>query len=239
VGVYFSADWCPSCVKFTPILLKYYNARLTYRQPMQIVLVSRCRSSQNTRDFFGPMPWAALPHLESMGTRGQSLMTRFGITTIPALVFLDGNGTVTCLDGRRTEAADPNATAAVPVGDPPAQPPEGPRQVGRSTGDPPTFGCERLTLGQAPHPPSRGPGSPSWDAWTTTPGPCSRPRSLSTTPGEPRARSVSPAAVLAELRVEIDGVIGNAPTEAPTNKPARSRRPSEHVSPPEEPRRRL
>jgi len=93
VGVYFSADWCPSCVEFTPLLLKYYNARRNDHPPLQIVLVSRCQSSQNTRDFFDPMPWAALPHLESVGTRGQSLMTRFRITTILALVFLDGKGT--------------------------------------------------------------------------------------------------------------------------------------------------
>jgi hypothetical protein len=107
---------------------------------------------------------------------------------------------------------------------------------------PPGFGsapqsAHRITTGEWPteastHPPSRGPGSPSWDAWTTTPGAVSgpprlRPQSPSTTPGEPRARSVSPAAVLAELRVEIDEVIENAPTEAPTNKPAQSRRPSE------------
>ncbi len=123
VGVYFSADWCPSCVEFTPLLLEYYNARRNDHPPSQIVLVSRCRSSQNTRYFFDPMPWAALPHLQSMGTRGQSLMTRFGITTIPALVFLGGNGTVTCADGRRMVAADNNATAAASsrtsVGGPP------------------------------------------------------------------------------------------------------------------------
>jgi hypothetical protein len=154
------------------------------------------------------MPWAALPHLESMGTRGQSLMTRFGITTIPALVFLDRNGTVTCVDGRRMVAADNSATASVLVGDLPPQPPTGPRRVSRPNGDPPTFGRE-----------------------------C--PRSPSTTPGEPRTRSVSPAAVLAELQEDIDEVIGNAPTNAPTGEPTRARRPSEHVSHPEDPRRRL
>jgi len=208
VGVYFSADWCPSCVEFSPLLLKYYNARRNDHPPLQIVLVSRCRSSQNTRNFFDPMPWAALPHLESMGARGQSLMTRFGITTIPALVFLDMNGKVTCVDGRRMVAADNSAAASVPMGDLPPQPPTGPRRVGRPTGDPPSFGRERL-------------------------------RSPSTTQGEPRARSVSPAAVLAELRADVDEVIDNDPTDAPTGEPTRARRPSEHVSPPGEPRRRL
>jgi hypothetical protein len=154
------------------------------------------------------MPWAALPHLKSMGTRGQSLMTIFGITTIPALVFLDGNGTVTCIDGRQIVAADNSATASVPVGDLLPQPLTGPRRVSRPNGDPPTFGRER-------------------------------PRSPSTTPGEPRPRSVSPAAVLAELREDIDEVIGNAPTDAPIGEPTRARRPSEHVSPPEEPRQNL
>ena len=138
VGVYFSADWCPSCVEFTPLLLEYYNARITDNPPLQIVLVSRCRSSRNTRYFFDPMPWAALPHLESVGTRGQSLMTRFRITTIPALVFLDGKGTVTCLEGCRMVAAVSNATASAPVGILPPQPHPGFRRVGRPTGDPPS-----------------------------------------------------------------------------------------------------
>jgi thiol-disulfide isomerase/thioredoxin len=105
IGLYFSADWCPSCTEFTPLLDRYYQNRKGGSllnndcSPFQVVLVLQYKTIRDTHSFIEPMPWAALPHLKSMGERGQSLMTRFGITTIPALVFLDGNGTVVCLDG--------------------------------------------------------------------------------------------------------------------------------------------
>jgi hypothetical protein len=73
IGVYFSADWCPSCTEFTPHLDRYYQNRKAGnllnndRSPFQVVLVLRCKTIQDTHNFFGPMPWAALPHLESMG----------------------------------------------------------------------------------------------------------------------------------------------------------------------------
>jgi hypothetical protein len=53
------------------------------------------------------MPWTAMPHLASMGARGQELMTTFSVTTIPALVLLDGNGAVVCLDGKCKITEDP------------------------------------------------------------------------------------------------------------------------------------
>ena len=42
-----------------------------------------------------------------MGTQGQSLMTKFGITSIPALELLDGNGSVVFLDGYTRITEDP------------------------------------------------------------------------------------------------------------------------------------
>jgi hypothetical protein len=85
------------------------------------------------------MPWAARLHLESMGEQGQSLMTRFGITTIPALVLLDGNGTVVCLDGcQRVTSAQLGRSLAISEGFPP-DPRVGPLLVRKPCGDPPTF----------------------------------------------------------------------------------------------------
>jgi hypothetical protein len=81
IGVYFSADWCPSCTEFTPLLNRYYQNRKGGNllnnncSPFQVVLVLRCKTIWDTHSFFEPMPWAALPHLESMGERGQLLMT--------------------------------------------------------------------------------------------------------------------------------------------------------------------
>jgi len=51
--------------------------------------------------------WAAIPHATAAGTMGKALATRFGMTTIPALVLLDSNGKVICTDARIRLAADP------------------------------------------------------------------------------------------------------------------------------------
>jgi hypothetical protein len=119
IGVYFSADWCPSCTTFAPILNEYCKARKMATQfdgavaPFQVVLVLHCKTKRNTHNFFGHMPWTALPHIESMGERGQSLMTRFGITTIPDLVLLDSNGEMVCLHGcNKITATQTRATVA-------------------------------------------------------------------------------------------------------------------------------
>jgi thiol-disulfide isomerase/thioredoxin len=101
IGLYFSADWCPSCTAFTPLLTQFYNVQKLGGSvaPFKAVLILQCKSKRATEHFFAPMPWTAMPHLASMGARGQDLMATFGVFTIPALVLLDGNGAIVCLDG--------------------------------------------------------------------------------------------------------------------------------------------
>jgi hypothetical protein len=163
IGVYFSADWCPSCTKFTPLLTQYYQNWMAGQlinnkgSNFLIILVSRCKTSRDTNNFFDPMPWAAIPHRESTGGRGTSLMARFRIRTIPALVLLDANGAVTSSDGcglitsalaKHSLAASDGLLPAPQLGTP------GARQPG---GDPPSFppgllafpaASERLTRGR-------------------------------------------------------------------------------------------
>ena len=105
IGVYFCADWCEPCKAFTPVLKSYYEAQRASRarkdEPtLEIVLVSRCRTWQASEALFATMPWTAMAHLDSTGARGTDLMTKFGVTTIPALVLLDGTGAITFQDGR-------------------------------------------------------------------------------------------------------------------------------------------
>ena len=58
--------------------------------------------------YFYKMPrWTAMPHDTSVGPRGKALLARFSVTTIPALVLLDGNGRVICTDACIRLAADP------------------------------------------------------------------------------------------------------------------------------------
>ena len=63
-GIYFSAHWCPPCRGFTPILSKFYTAvKEKYGdEKLEIVFVSSDRDEAAFNDYFGEMPWCALPY---------------------------------------------------------------------------------------------------------------------------------------------------------------------------------
>ena len=143
VGLFFSADWCPPCAAFTPLLSALYKKlqpRDSSDSPFEVVLVSRCKTKEDTEKYFSTMPWTAMAHPDSMGQRGQDLMTKFGVATIPALVLLDGLGTVVCGDGRRRLVNDPTGVH-FPWTDSLSLPPDprlGPHRA-PPTGHPPCF----------------------------------------------------------------------------------------------------
>jgi hypothetical protein len=53
------------------------------------------------------MPWAAMLHADATGVRGLALRDRFAITTIPALVLLDGEGALLCCNAHEWLRDDP------------------------------------------------------------------------------------------------------------------------------------
>ena len=53
------------------------------------------------------MPWSAMLHAEATGARGLALRDKFAITTIPALVLLDGEGAVLCRNAHERLRDDP------------------------------------------------------------------------------------------------------------------------------------
>ena len=103
VGLYFSADWCPPCQVFNPLLKHLHSSKRAHCNggsrtlpPFEVVLVSRCRNVTDTEKYFAGLPWTAMTHAEASGKRGRKLRDKFGITTIPALVLLDGEGALLC-----------------------------------------------------------------------------------------------------------------------------------------------
>ncbi|KAL7567630.1 hypothetical protein ACA910_000224 [Epithemia clementina (nom. ined.)] len=103
IGLYFSADWCGPCRKFTPELVKFYqkmNSRRGRKDEFQIVWISRCRDVQSYGQYFTEMPWIALPPQEAMGERGEKLGKLYVVKGIPSLVLLDDFGSVINKDGR-------------------------------------------------------------------------------------------------------------------------------------------
>ncbi len=114
VGIYFSANWCTPCVQFTPLLTSLHASRRAHDMaaaksipPFEVISVSRCNDAAATEQYFAKMPWTAMPHAESIGHQGLALMEEFGVTSIPALILLDGVRAAICREGKEHLWADP------------------------------------------------------------------------------------------------------------------------------------
>lgn len=98
VCFYFSAHWCGPCRNFTPVLKKVYEeVKAEGKHAMEVVFVS---SDQNDREFgqyFGSMPWTALPRGSPAGA---ALSSKFSINGIPSLVVIGADGKVLSRNAR-------------------------------------------------------------------------------------------------------------------------------------------
>ena len=104
IALYFSAQWCPPCRAFTPVLVNTANELKEAGKPFEIVFVSSDRTPDvmlaYMRDY--KMPWLALPHGDA---RARELSQRFGIRGIPALIVIDGEGNTLSTNGRNEVAS--------------------------------------------------------------------------------------------------------------------------------------
>ncbi len=101
---------------FTPVLEKLYAAqRARGAQQLEVVLVSRCWEAKGTKIYRKNMPWLATWHDAEdevgMETRTSSLMAKYNITSIPALILLDKRGGLICADAPDKCVADPEGWA--------------------------------------------------------------------------------------------------------------------------------
>merc|ERR1719502_1404686 len=60
LGLYFSAHWCPPCKTFTPQLAGAYKQHLKAKG-LEIVFVSSDRDQRSFMEYYGEMPWKAIP----------------------------------------------------------------------------------------------------------------------------------------------------------------------------------
>jgi nucleoredoxin len=98
VMVYFSAHWCPPCRGFTPQLAKEYKASSAAGKDTMVVFVSSDRDQASFDEYYGEMPWHALP-FDNRDVK-EKLSTKFGVNGIPMLIVLDGKGQLVTANGR-------------------------------------------------------------------------------------------------------------------------------------------
>ena len=118
VLLYFSAHWCPPCRGFTPALCKWYEAHRA--EGIEVVFISGDRSDEQFSEYYGEMPFCALP-FEDRALQ-EALSEKYGVEGIPALMVLDP--AVRALGPAHLPAAENAPPPATPP--PPSPPPTHP-----------------------------------------------------------------------------------------------------------------
>ncbi|KAJ8547642.1 hypothetical protein K7X08_011228 [Anisodus acutangulus] len=96
VGLYFSGSWCGPCRQFTPKLVEAYDS-LYPKGEFEIVFVSSDKDNESFNEYFGKMPWLAVPFSDAEARK--NLKQLFKVRAIPHLVILDGTGRVLSNEG--------------------------------------------------------------------------------------------------------------------------------------------
>jgi nucleoredoxin len=88
ITLYFSAQWCPPCRKFTPQLVEYYNRVAPQHPEFEIVFVSFDRSQFAMETYMreANMPW---PAIDFAKVPGKEAIRKYAGGGIPCLVLLD------------------------------------------------------------------------------------------------------------------------------------------------------
>eukprot|EP00927_Polykrikos_kofoidii_P072195 TRINITY_DN6833_c0_g1_i1.p1 TRINITY_DN6833_c0_g1~~TRINITY_DN6833_c0_g1_i1.p1 ORF type:complete len:915 (+),score=203.87 TRINITY_DN6833_c0_g1_i1:81-2825(+) len=111
IAIYFSAHWCGPCQEYTPQLKKVYERCKASGKSFEVVFVSSDKDDASFRQYFGTMPWLAVPFADR--TRQQTLNLAFGIRGIPSVVLLNGAGGL--VDGNgRSKVMSPSFPSTIP-----------------------------------------------------------------------------------------------------------------------------
>lgn len=91
LGVYFSANWCPPCRQFTPMLNAAYNQWKAQGESIEIVFMTNCQNAQATDEYYGHMDFLRVSHGHPVIG---NLSGQFGVSGIPFLAIVDHTGKV-------------------------------------------------------------------------------------------------------------------------------------------------
>jgi nucleoredoxin len=100
---YFSAHWCMPCRKFTPLLSVTYED-LEDKSEVEVVFVSADEDKGGFDEYYGEMPWAAVPFVFE---KREDIGEKYGVSGIPRCVVLNAqDGTVVNGDARAKIVAE-------------------------------------------------------------------------------------------------------------------------------------
>ncbi|PIA57908.1 hypothetical protein AQUCO_00500075v1 [Aquilegia coerulea] len=97
VGLYFSALWCPPCVKFTPRLVTVYQQLKEKNEDFEIVFISIDRDETGYVECYQSMPWLSLPYGDETA---KTLLRYFHVQGIPTLIIIGPDGKTVTREGR-------------------------------------------------------------------------------------------------------------------------------------------
>ena len=91
IALYFSAQWCGPCRKFTPQLVDYYKRVAPEHPEFEVVFYSRDRSTYAMEKYMREenMPW---PAIDFAKLNGKQALTKNAGPGIPSLVLFDSTG---------------------------------------------------------------------------------------------------------------------------------------------------
>merc|ERR1712196_295984 len=88
----------------TPKLVEVYNELQGTDKKLEVVFVSSDRDTAAFDEYFGEMPWLALPFAER--ERKEALSKKYKVRGIPSLVIVDEDGSTITTDGRSAVMED-------------------------------------------------------------------------------------------------------------------------------------
>jgi nucleoredoxin len=87
VAVYFSMHNCPPCRQFTPVFAELYNEMVAAgNHSLAVVFCSGDKDEATYREYYGEMPWHALPFKDG---RMATLAKKFDVRGVPRLVIVN------------------------------------------------------------------------------------------------------------------------------------------------------
>ena len=94
-AIYYSANWCPPCRKFTPKLVEFYNNAIDHHDNIEIIFVSSDQNEEKMEQYMkkADMRWLALD-FDKKENKSSKKLTGFVGQGIPHLVVVDKNGKV-------------------------------------------------------------------------------------------------------------------------------------------------